>query len=355
MKFAISGLGVVLIIFVVNGALVCMRKSEKPEKGKVNPPKLYMIIGAVCSVLFMIPALITAFSDESMWVSIVFSAFSLLGLSLLIIFINCRISYDEDGFVTKNFFGVKRKFTYDQITAIRYTMHENYIYLGNRKVMVDNFSSGGVFFIRQIRKKYRALHNGESIPRKEAKYDIFNGNVRDVEGILFAYILLSVVAIGFLIFSVCFTYFMPSTADNTTSKSVCFMTFDKIEDDIVMLSSDDEIYKIRFVDEQLDTEAIHKICDGEAALDVYCIKVTPDKEKEYYLIKAISYKESFVLDFEETNRLQRQANKPLILLAVIIFVILEGYVVASIVVGRNPRKYDKKIVKLFFKEGIIKY
>ena len=94
--------------------------------------------------------------------SVVLLFFSSLGATLIIAFANCRISYDEDGFVAKNFFGVKRKFTYDQVTAIKENMHEDYIYVGKRRVMIDEFSVGGKEFIAYVKKRYRTLHNGQA-------------------------------------------------------------------------------------------------------------------------------------------------------------------------------------------------
>ena len=127
--------------------------------------------------------------------------FSLLGAGFIIAFINCRISYDEDGFVARNFFGAKRRFTYDQLTAIKENMREAYLYNGERKVLIDELSVGGRDFITYAKKRYRTIHNGQALPKiKKSKRDIFNGNVEDAAGFIFAYILMSVLILAIAIF-----------------------------------------------------------------------------------------------------------------------------------------------------------
>ncbi|MBP3333641.1 MAG: hypothetical protein J6M35_06295, partial [Clostridia bacterium] len=117
MEYIVRGLSFLIIPIIVSGVLAFLRQPKKAEKEKVYLPKFFVILGLITSTIFLIPTLITAFLDEPIWVPILFLAFSLLGASFIIAFVNCRVSYDEDGFVAKNFFGVKRKFTYDQVTA----------------------------------------------------------------------------------------------------------------------------------------------------------------------------------------------------------------------------------------------
>ena len=93
--------------------------------------------------------------------------------------------------------------------------------------MVDDLSVGGYDFINLVKKKYRTMHNGKSLPKIwKTKHDIFNGKVQDVGGFLFAYILVSVIAVGFLIFAVFSTY-VPRTTNNTIEQSVSFVSYEK--------------------------------------------------------------------------------------------------------------------------------
>jgi len=147
MEYIIRGLSFFIIPIIVSGVLAFLRQPKKAEKGKVHLPKFFVILGLITSTFFLIPTFITAFLDEPIWLPIGFFALSLLGAIFIIAFVNCRVFYDEDGFVVKNFFGIKRKFTYDQVTAIKEGMHEDYIYMGKRKVMIDAFAVGGIEFV----------------------------------------------------------------------------------------------------------------------------------------------------------------------------------------------------------------
>ena len=152
------------IPIIVNAALTYLLQPKKAEKGKVHLPKFFMILGAISSIAFLIPVFITIFLAEPIWVPIVFLIVSLIGAIFIIAFFNCRISYDEKGFIYKNFFGIKRNFTYDQITAIKEGVEESYIYIGKNRVMVTGLSVGEVEFINFVKEKYKALHNGQNIP-----------------------------------------------------------------------------------------------------------------------------------------------------------------------------------------------
>ena len=344
-----------LIPIIVNGFLGYLKQPKQTEDGKVYLPKFFAILGAVASTIFLIPAIITAFLNSSLWEPILFLLLSSLSATLIIAFINCRISYDQDGFVHKSFFGIKRKFTYDQVTAIKENTHENFLYAGKKKLMIDEFSIGGDDFIKLVKKKYRTIHNGNSLPKiHKTKHDIFNGNVQDAGGFLFAYILVGVIAVGFLIFAVYSTY-APSTPNNTIEQTISFVSYEKNEEEIILTSSDNQIFKIRFIDEQFKAKDIQTLCDGKTVVTTYSTEVTPKYEKSYYSLKAVKYNDDYFLSFDETNRLHRQEYTLLVIIAVIMCLAWGALVVFSIIIGRNPKRFSKRIIRMFFKDGYIKY
>ena len=356
MEHIVRGLSFLIIPIIVSGVLAFLRQPKKAEKGKVYLPKFFVILGLITSTIFLIPTLITAFSDEPIWVPILFFAFSLLGASFIIAFVNCRVTYDEDGFVAKNFFGVKRKFTYDQVTAIKKNMHEDYIYIGKRKVMIDEFSVGGIEFIAYVRKRYRTIHKGQALPKiHKTKHDIFNGNVDDVFGLMFAYIMISVLIVAFAIFLVWYIYFTPNTVANTVEQQVTFTSCTTKGDEIVLTSSDNKLYKIRFMEDGFDSTKIKAISDGKTVVKTYSKEVTPDDEKNYYSIKAILLDDTYLLSFDETNRWHQEEYWPVLFFPIVFAIVWGAYVAGSIIVGRNPKKFSKKVIKLFFKDGYVKY
>ena len=356
MRYIISGLTFLLIPVLVKGILGYMRQPQEAEKGKVYLHKFLAILGTIGSAIFLIPTIITVHLDEPLWVPSVFLVMSSLSASLIIGFINCRISYDEEGFVAKNFLGIKRNFTYNQVTAIKEDLHESYIYMGDRRVMVDQLAIGGDEFIKLVKKKYRTMHDGQSLPKtRKTKYDIFNGNVNDVAGFLFAYIMIGVVVIGTLGFSVHYAYFTPSTLSNTIEQQVRFVSYNANDEGFVLTSADKQIYVIQFIDDEFITRDIQAISNGETVVTTYSTEVTPDDAKAYYSVKAIAHNGAYLLSFEETNKLHRQESANLVIFAAGMCLVWGAIVVCSIIVGRNPQKFSKRVVRLFFKDGYIKY
>jgi len=355
MEHIIRILTFALIPVIVRGVLAFMRRPKKPEEGKVYLPKFMLILGLITSIFFLIPTFITSFSDEPVWIPIIFFAFSLLGGVLIIAFVNCRISYDPYGFDAKNFFGKKKSYTYDQVTAIKINTHEVYLYMDKSRVAVDEFSIGGNDFLNFVEQKYKELHNGKDIPSPpKSKHDIFNGNVKDVGSLLFAYILVSVVCIAFLGVTVWSVFFRPNTAENTTAQQVTFLSCTVADDKIQFRDADQQLYQINNVDAQFDATALTKICDGETAVTAYWTKATPEDAEEYYSVKAILHGESYLLSFDETNRWNQQANQSILLFPAIFLLVWWAYIAGAIVVGRNPQKFSKKVIRIFFKDEQIK-
>ena len=355
MKYVVRALTYALIPVIVGGVLAVLRQPKKAEEGKVRHSLFMGILGLVCATLFLIPTLITAFSDESIWIPLIFFAFSSLGPFLFFIYLNCRITYDDNGFTVKNLFGVKKSYTYDEITSLREDMSEDVLFVGERKISVERITVGGFAFIAFAKKKYRQLHSGQAIPKaKRSKLDLFNGNIRDAESFLLVYVILGILVIVCLILALYFT-FTTYSPENTVKQQVLFSSFADVGDEIVLTSKDGEIYKIRFFDDAFDASAIEQICNGKTTTTVYVEAISPDDEEPYFFVYAIEHHSNYLLSFEQTNAWHRKEYAPLIPITVVLLLLFASAIVGSIIVGRNPRKYKKWIVRLFFKDSYVKW
>lgn len=355
MKYIVRALTYALIPVIVGGVLALLRQPKKAEEGKVRHPLFTGILGLVCATLFLIPTLITAFSDESIWIPLIFFAFSSLGLFLFFIYLNCRITYDDNGFTVKNLFGVKKSYTYDEITNLREDMSEDVLFVGGRKISVERISVGGFEFIAFAKKKYKQLHSGQGIPKaKRSKLDLFNGNIRDAESFLLVYVILGILVIVCLIFALYFT-FTTYSPENTVKQEVLFSSFADEGDEIVLTSKDGEIYKIRFFDDAFDASAIEKICNGKTTMTVYVEEISPDDEEPYFFVYAIARHNNYLLSFDQTNAWHRKEYAPLIPITVVLLLLFASAIVGSVIVGRNPKKYKKWVVRLFFKDSSVKW
>jgi hypothetical protein len=167
--------------------------------------------------------------------------------------------------------------------------------------------------------------------------------------------MISVLIVAFAIFLLWYIYFTPNTVANTVEQQVCFTSCIVEGNEIVLTSSDDKLYKIRFIGDGFDSSEIKAISDGKTLLTTYSKEVTPDDEDDYYSIKAIRYESTDLLSFDETNRWHQEEYWPLLFFPIVFAIVWGAYVAGSIIVGRNPKKFSKKVIKLFFKDGYVKY
>ena len=102
-------------------------------------------------------------------------------------------------------------------------------------------------------------------------------------------------------------------------------------------------------------EKIKSMCDGKAVLTVCVRGRTSEESGKYYSVKAVFHDGEWLFGFDDANRLRREHSKPVMIISSAIGVLLIAYIAGTIIVGRNPRKFGKKIVALFFKDGYIRY
>ena len=353
MEYVIKGLSFLMIPIIVNGVISCFKKPEKGKKGQVYLSKFILISGTIAATVFLVPTFITVFKKESIWTSVLLFIFSLLGAILIIAYFNCRITYDESDFTAKSFFGIKRKYTYEQITAIRENMHEDDIYIGKHKVRIDEYATGGKDFIQFVKKQYRILHHEEYIPQQRtSKWDIFNGNIKDVTGFMVVYILISVLAVGFLICVVVYGYGMPSNEGNTIRQQVCFDSCIQQEDSLFMFSTENQVYQVP-LDSGVNIEKMKAVCDGKTTVTTYSKESTSEDKAPYFSVKAIYADGGYIFSFEDSIRIHQKESLSLIVIVGIMNLLWFAYIAMSVIIGRNPQKFSKKIVRLFFKDGYV--
>lgn len=134
-----------------------LTSQKRSEYGKVQLPKLYAIFGATAFVSCQIASLLSAYLGEPIWFCVLIFLLSAIGVAIMIAYINCRITYDEEGFVSKTFWGRKRAFTYEQVTAVKEDSHLKIIYLGEKRIMIDGFAIGGPEFIELVKKRCQTI------------------------------------------------------------------------------------------------------------------------------------------------------------------------------------------------------
>lgn len=309
------------------------------------------ILGFILFGGFTVFMLFQKIEMRYIWAFVLIIILNLLPISIIIAYINCRIHYNDKGFTHKNFFGIKREYTYDQITGIIYAANESFLYIGEKRIMLDELQVGGKEFIFFVKKQYHKIYKNE-IPKIKPKKDIFKGNLKSPTGFLLIYGLLILLAIMVTTIT-SFSVFYPSSESDTEQLQVNFSSCNKVDGELVMKTTDNNYFHLRYSDEPYDK--LLTICSGNKLVTVYCDKINPKHGDDYYLIKAVKYNDEFVLSFDDTNRIQRQMLWPIMFVAVIIDAVVIWFIVFTIMIARNPQKYKKKTVQLFFKDGYLEY
>lgn len=328
-----------------------LRKPRKGEAGKVYLPKPIFVLGVVVVVLCLGVAVYTAFTNEELWIVLGFAAFSLLGLVLIIEYVNDRIFYDENGFLSKNFFGIKRYYTYAQVTAIRLDVHNRYVYLDDRKVTISEFAVGGKEFIAFVKEKYKELHDGKAVPAKPRNTnDLFHGNVKDVSSYVVAYVIMILFVLGFLTVTVVMAYFSPKSAENTVMHERIFDSCVSRGNEVELITYQEGYYKIRFTNHGFNPTAVREICDRKTRVTVYSEEITPDDAPAYYAVRAIVCDGEYVLSFDTTNELYSKEYRFILVFPIGLALLVAWFILKSIAVGRNPQNYSEQTVNRFFKK-----
>ena len=166
MKIPFDIIGSVILPFLAGLLITRYLRRQRPAKsGTVCLPSLMKVLGAICAIPFLAAAGYTFLSGEAYWISAAFLLFACLGFILIIACVNCRIEYDDDGFLSRNFFGKESRYTYEQVTGIKESMGDIRLYMGDKKIVIDGAYSGRADFVNFVQAKYRAAHEGRSIPK----------------------------------------------------------------------------------------------------------------------------------------------------------------------------------------------
>ena len=357
MTYFILAASALLAIIFIAGIISAIRERGRSDKGRVYLPGFFAWIGGICGGAFLIPTLIILLTtDESPWLSFVFLCFSLLGGSLSLAHLNCRITYDRESFTHKNFFGIKRTYTYDQITGLKEGTHEDIFYMGRHFAMIDEYSVGAMEFEIMAKKRYQALSGGKPIPSVKPKMpDVFNGHVDGGAGLIVVYIGVTLLFLALLGWFVADVYLIPPSPEEDERMEVVFDRASVRGDYLYLYPADEsmESFQIRHLDGSVKLDPIKAVCDGTTTVTVYADHTKPKNGDAYYLVEAVMVGDTVLFSFEDNQRLRQNEYWPLIPFIGGFILLWCVYIFFSIRVGRNPERYSKKVIRFFFKDGYV--
>lgn len=203
MRYFLGILSTLLLFLVVWGVLALLRRPREAKDQTVVWSKGMLVIGLLGCGLGLLLALWGFLDNGPLGViALCLGASFLLGGDIILGYFNCRVAYREEGFTVRNFWGVKRAYTYDQITGIQGTSKSRTIrlHVGGKVVKLEDFTVRREQFLAFAKKQYRKGHNGEAIPVLPPKKDLFNGNVENPEEQIAVFLVVAVVFLAVLLF-----------------------------------------------------------------------------------------------------------------------------------------------------------
>lgn len=325
---------------------------EKSKSGAVILSKILLILGIILTITILMPGIVLFIKYGSISALIGFSLFALLPLSMVIGYFNCRIYYNEDGFVYKNFIGIKKEYAYTDITAIRTERHGKIIYIGEKHISIDEFAVGCTDFIKFANKKYNQLC-GENIQRLSAPpKDIFNGNLKNPGDFKALFIILySIVAIFAVFMSV-----ILFVVDDEPRKMYydILLSCDYVDENLEMQSVSGERYVIRNVPQSYDTGKIRNICDGKTQVKIGAYLQTPEDGAPFYTVRYIQINDKTVLSMDETDEFEKIPKLCFFALIVGGYLGLITFLMVFLIfAGRNAKKYPKLARIAFQKSELV--
>ena len=184
------------------------------------------------------------------------------------------------------------------------------------------------------------------------KDPLFHGHVKRPGEFLFIYIMGGIVAIVIFLLLAKYVFFWAEQNEKVTSRQIVFESYFIDSGDTYLVSSNDLLFEVSGTWQDLDS--LKYVFEKSATITVFSKPMKSKKTGEYYSVKALYDGEECLLSFEEASKLHIAKTWPLMLFPLTFTVIWALLIAGSIIVGRNPSRYSKRIVRLLFKDGYIK-
>lgn len=332
---------------------------RKTRENGVYLPGSFFWTGAAGGGVFSVFGWLGA--DADAFTATVFAAFVVLASVMMLGWRNCCIVYDREGFTQKNLIGMWRRFRYDQVTG--WSPHpgnpmESTVYVLGKTVSFNMLSANSAGFLIALKDGYRRTHGGKKLPgHRQTKYKTgFRAHVRNPGEFLFIFLLLVVFVVGMGGWCA-WMIWTPLDGSDCETLNVTFTAW-SVEDEELKLTAEEyeEVFEIRGYPEFVPMpDALVGRCDGKTVFEAQARRVNPDDGPDYYWIQALRADGVDYLTLADTTEYNR-TNLSVLLWFFGGFLLL-WFALAGLMylVGSNPAKYPKWLVKGLFKEGYIEY
>lgn len=353
MKYALFFISLLVIYFVCNGISVFMRRKKENESNTVVLPKLPLIVGIICAVTCLVPAVIVLFleMEDAIILSAFLAAFSLLGVALIIAYINCRIVYGEDEFTYKTFFGIKKTVRYEDLTAFQGFKKDVKLFVGKRVIRIDELAINKSKFISFARVQYRKKHNGKALPKLDKK-DLFNNHVENPGEFILVFVLVGALLLGVTAFM--FVLGIPTDKSKFEEKTITVEKYEILEQTLLMYDNSDNTYSVsQYASIVENANEFINALNSKPELTLL-VRYDDNDDEPRYTVSAIEQEGAKqYLSYEAWCQGEWELALSITGILLIVNLIYISFVCLTIYVGRNPHKFSDKVLHLFFKPGYI--
>lgn len=346
---------IILVIIIVKGLLILRARRSRTQSGFVSMPSILFWVGTAAGFLFSIPITFVNIDKLSISTWLIFEAFILIGVVMILAYCNEIIVYDNSRFEVSNLFGHKQLYYYGDITEIEKRGRDSVLYCGKRKILLDEIALGTQEFIKSANKAY-CNQNGRSIPKRNAckrAKDPFRGNIQTPWLFFVIYMFIVVASICMIVLPI----YAIRPADDSIPKDATefhtsFTTYERIRKDSGTLLLYSPSYEKPFSLSWLSGYEVSvpdpdEMCNG----DLYIITA---REGTYeFFVYAISTGNNtpIVRAIDQNTAYRNTQFVPCVCLIImgVLFLITSAL---GIIVGRNPSHFSRRVRRLFFKDYI---
>lgn len=343
----ILGVATVVLSCLLSSAAIIQWRRRKRMKwdNVVHLPFFLAVIGIIGGNLFAVPTVICGFDGNGGTVA--FALFTLGCHCLTVAYLNCIIWYDDEGFVARNFLGIRRQCTYAEVEGMR-NGKDYWLYFKGHRILVDEMAHGGRDFIKAVKRGYSASHNGRMLMASHTygrKIDPMNGNIENPWLYFCIWVGMMLMCVFLLVGMVISMAAKPSDMEELVFSQMTFTSWKKDDGELHLTVPGREeavrIFGYRGYGELLPSP--EELCNGEifvVGLDGKYIESLTGADGTVYI----------------TPELERQIyHKTQDVAGVILTVFSVFGIVFSIVgidVARRPERYGAKFKRIFYQDHL---
>ncbi|MBQ7870687.1 MAG: hypothetical protein IJ357_00920 [Oscillospiraceae bacterium] len=178
----------------------------------------------------------------------------------------------------------------------------------------------------------------------------FRQNVRAPGQYLAVYIIL---LLFFVAMAVLVLTAFPSREKDFECRQLCFGAYEVEDGDLVLYGAEDGArYVVRDYAETLpDSANVTAYCDAATTFTAWTRYCTPEDKEAYYKLGALWAGETELLSFQAVRARERRDCLKFLCFMIIPFLFVNGIMLLVYLVGRDPQRFPRWVVRLCFKSG----